>query len=51
MLDKTISIHWFRQDLRIEDNPSLDYLNSLEEPINLNPFLDFIIRFLLPLFK
>ena len=33
MLDKTISIHWFRRDLRIEDNPSLDYLNSLEEPI------------------
>ena len=33
MLDKRISIHWFRQDLRIEDNPSLDYLNSLKEPI------------------
>ena len=23
-----VSIHWFRQDLRIQDNPSLNYLSK-----------------------
>ena len=27
MKDK-VSIHWFRQDLRLNDNPSLNYLSD-----------------------
>ncbi len=32
MKDK-ISIHWFRKDLRLSDNPSINYLTSNKDPI------------------
>ncbi len=38
MNKKTIIINWFRQDLRLEDNPSIDYLSKLNLPI-LNLFI------------
>ena len=28
-----VSIHWFRQDLRIQDNPSLNYLSKNYENV------------------
>ena len=27
-MNNEFSIHWFRQDLRINDNPSLNYLST-----------------------
>ena len=27
-MKKKVSIHWFRQDLRIQDNPSLNHLSK-----------------------
>ena len=35
---KKVSVNWFRRDLRLEDNPSLNYLSTLEIPI-LNLFI------------
>ncbi len=32
MKDK-IAIHWFRKDLRLSDNPSINYLASFSEPV------------------
>ena len=35
---KKVSVNWFRRDLRLKDNPSLNYLSTLEIPI-LNLFI------------
>ncbi|PPR37061.1 MAG: hypothetical protein CFH30_01186, partial [Alphaproteobacteria bacterium MarineAlpha8_Bin1] len=30
-MKQQISIHWFKQDLRLQDNPSINYLSEKEE--------------------
>ena len=30
-MKQKISIHWFKQDLRLRDNPSINYLSEKEE--------------------
>ena len=32
-MKEKVSIHWFRQDLRIQDNPSLSYLLNNHEKV------------------
>ena len=30
-MKQKISIHWFKQDFRLQDNPSINYLSEKEE--------------------
>ena len=32
-MDNEFSVHWFRQDLRLSDNPSLNYLSTKHKNI------------------
>ena len=32
-MTKKVSIHWFRKDLRLSDNPSLNYLSTKKHPV------------------
>ena len=31
--EDAIGIHWFKKDLRLNDNPSLNYLNHFDENV------------------
>ena len=33
-MKQKISIHWFKQDLRLRDNPSINYLSDRNNEIN-----------------